>query len=338
MPSYVRGDTDDELLRLGDGARISRFIPNFTKPTRDNTGNRLPILHTTTGEITLTSSGVMERTEHHGRIVMPQSSTGVVKLKNGVIDVSDLDITDQNEIVDKHVNSDAQLILENMTIIGRSGLMGIGVRRFIARRCKFINCEDGVRLHNVGGTSDPNLNVEISECYIGDLVMRTPDPFLARDDLKTHSDCIQIEGGRGANIHGNTLYAFASTDGTSNVQWATTAPPFTAVAAGTSGAAPFTQATSALMLTRSGSASPIEDLIFDYNWVDGGEIPVNAGSSSNSTTTGRMNYNRFGRGAFRGSNLSIGIDVSDNTEPYRIATVGNVWEDTGLPVSPLRNQ
>lgn len=338
MPAYVRGDTDDELVRLGDGARISRFVPNFTKPTRNNTGNMLPLLHTTSGEISMTSTGTMERTEHHGRIVLPQSSTGVITLRNGVIDASDLDITDQNEIVDKHVNSDALLVLENMTIIGRSGLMAVGVRRFIMRRCKVINCEDGVRLHNVGGTSDPNLNVEIVGNYIGDHIMRTPDPFLAREDQKTHSDGIQIEGGRGANIHGNNLYAFASTDGTSNVEWATTASPFTAVPAGTSGAAPFTQATSGLMLTRSASASPIEDLIFDYNWVDGGEIPVNAGSSSNSTTTGRMNYNRFGRGAFRGSNLAIGIDVSDNTEPYRITTVGNVWEDTGLPVNPLRNQ
>lgn len=338
MPSYVRGETDDELLRLGDGARISRFITNFTKPTRNNVGNRLPILQETSGQITLTGSGTIERTLHRGRISLPQGSTGLVKLRNGTIDASEVEISGQGIIVDKHVNSEALLLLENMTIIGRAGLMALGVRRLKMRRCLIINVEDGVRLHNAGSTSDPDLNAEISESYIGDLIMRTPDPFIARDDLKTHSDCIQIEGGRGANIHGNTLYAFASTDGTSNVEWATTAPPFTAVPAGTSGAAPFPQATSALMLSPASTASPIEDLIFDYNWADGGEITVNAGSDRNSTTTGRMNYNRFGRGAFRGSNLSIGIDKSDNTEPYRIATIGNTWEDTGLPVTPLRNQ
>lgn len=329
MPFYVRGDSGDQMVRLGDGVIINRFLVDATEPTAANTGPNLPYLSTVTGDVTLTTAQVYALKRVVGRIIIPQSATGLIVIRDNVIDCSSISLTSQKNVIEVHPNTGATVVVCFNDIRGQVGMIGIGNRRFTAYRNNIHHVEDFFRLHNSGGTGTA-LDAEIFANYCHDMIMVTPDPYNDRTatDNRTHSDGVQIEGGTGANIHGNAFWAMASTDGTSNVQWAMSTAPYVSAPAGTSGARVHPTGLSCLIVTPS--VSTVTGLKFNKNWCYGGDIAVNLASSSNASTTGEIVGNRFDRNQWHATNT---VNVYNGAT---FTITDNVYIDDGSAVQVRR--
>src|SRR5690606_35060916 len=103
------------------------------------------------------------------------------------------------------------------------------------------------RVNNAGGTGSAAA-VEVACNVLGPLITVSPDPNMTRSDLRTHSDVIQLESCDGINIHGNSLIAMNTTDGTSDPIWFRTVAPFQAVPPNSPDARPHPQAMSGIMI------------------------------------------------------------------------------------------
>ncbi len=320
------------------GGLVASFVMDVTEPTASNTGPRSGTTATRNGDVTLTTAQVFERNQVNGRIIIPQSASGQIIIRDNVIDASGGTYTSQKSVIEIHPNTGAEVIIEHNEIRGKFGMIGIGNRRFTATRNHIHHVEDAFRLSNVNGTG-ASLNVEVAGNLLENLIMRSPDPYNSRTDNKTHSDVIQIEGGDGAYIHGNALHAYSTTDGTSNVGWVQNASPWLPVATGTAGASAHPQALSGIMLTPVSGLAPITNLRANHNWIYGGEVGINGGSGSNSTTTGELIGNRFDRTQWRATHT---IDLDATATGLLAPPVGNadanVYADTGESVTVRRNQ
>lgn len=308
---------------------IDPFQVDITEPTALNTGYRVTPTTPVTGDVTLSTPQTYSGKTLTGRIIVPQSAFGDIIIEDNFIDCSAISLTSQKAIIEVHPNTGANVIIRHNTMKGQVGMLGIGTRRFTAYRNNIYNVEDPFRIHNFNGTGS-DLNVEVYANYAHDFIVVTPDPYNDRTatDNRTHSDGLQIEGGNGANIHGNAIWSMASTDGTSNVQWAMSTSPFASAPSGTSGARAHPQALSVLIVTPS--VSNVTNLKFNYNWCYGGEIAVNIASSSNASTTGEIIGNRFDRNQWFATNT---VNVY-NGAAFTIS--GNVYIDDGTPVQVRR--
>lgn len=308
---------------------IDPFIVDQTEPTALNTGYRTTPTSSVSGDVTLSTPQTYSGKTLTGRIIIPQSAFGDIIIEDNKIDCSGISLTSQKAVIEIHPNTGANVIIRHNEIIGQVGMLGIGTRRFKAYRNNIHNVEDPFRLHNFNGTGS-DLNVEIYANYAHDFIVVTPDPYNDRTatDNRTHSDGLQIEGGNGANIHGNAIWSMASTDGTSNVQWAMSTSPFASAPTGTSGARAHPQALSCVIVTPS--VSNVTNLKFNYNWCYGAEIAVNIASSSNASTTGEVIGNRFDRNQWFATNT---VNVY-NAAVFTIS--GNVYMDDNSPVQVRR--
>lgn len=317
------------MVRLGDGKIFDRFKVDFTEPTAANTGPTRPRTATVNGDVTLTTAQVYSQKTVYGRIIIPQSATGLIIIRDNVIDCSGISLTSQKNVIEIHQNTGATVVICFNELKGQVGMIGVGNRRHTTYRNNIHHVEDFFRLHNSGGTGTA-LDAEIYANYCHDMIMVTPDPYNDRTatDNRTHSDGVQIEGGFGANIHGNAFWAMASTDGTSNVQWAMSTSPFASVPAGTSGARVHPTGLSCLIVTPS--VSPVTELKFNRNWCYGGDISINIASSSNSTTVGELIGNRFDRTQWHATNT---VNVYNGAA---FTITGNVYMDDGTLVQVRR--
>lgn len=333
MPTYVWAD--EQYVNLRDG---STYDPKFRlmvdEPTAANTGPRVTPTNVMSETVTLTTGQVFSGNIVNGRIVIPLSATGVIIIEDNLVDASALPGTTELIVIDVHVNTGATVIIRHNEIRGRVGAHAIGVRRYTAYRNDIHHVEDTFRVHTSGGVGAPVSDTVIEGNYVHDMVVRTPDPNRVRTDNRTHNDCVQIEGGSGTVIRGNAFHCMASTDGTSNIEWATNASPYAAVPAGTANARPHPQGSQVIACTTG--ISPITDLLIEGNWLYGGDFGINMGNDINITTTALVKDNRFDRMQWHAT-YAINIDSSDNTPPYRIVTDGNVHIDDGSPVTVRRN-
>lgn len=201
------------------------------------------------------------------------------------------------------------------------GAIGVGRDGMVVRRCYIHHLTDTVRVTGNDTVVEGNA--------LGPLLLRTPD-IQTRDDNKTHSDVIQFEGGARARVRGNKLFAMATTDGTSNVTHILSADPFTPTTSTDPNGRVHPQALSALMFTPNVGA--ITDFVIEGNWVYGGEIAINAGSSGNSSSVGSIINNKFDRNQwYPGHTIDIDPTGTD------ITTSGNVYMDNGAAVTVRRN-
>lgn len=305
------------------------FTLGVTEPTPSNTGPRTAPTNTINGNVTLSTAQTFSGNTVNGRIVIPQTATGTIIIEDNIINAAGTTPTSGN-VISVHVNTGAIVIIRFNEIIGTTGTLGIGVRRFTAYRNYIHHVEDGIRVHNYNGTSVAASNTVIEGNCIGPLIIVTPDPNQARTDNRTHSDCIQMEGADGIRIVGNRLYCFATTDGTSNVEWAMSTSPYVSAATGTSGARPHPQASQAIML--SPNVSPITNFLLENNWIYGGEFAVNGGSSNNASSSGMIRGNKFDREQWHAT-WTIGLDST----AVNILTDNNTYMDDSSPVTVRRN-
>lgn len=334
MPSFIRGDTDDQLVRLGDGAIFDRFKVDFTEPTPENTGPRFTPSIPVSGEITLATGQIYSGRHVSGRITIPQSATGTIIIEDCIIDVRSLAASSSN-IISVHPKTGASVIIRFNEIIGKEGWCGIGTRGFTAYRNNIHHVDDCVRLNSFNA-SVMDLAAEVYSNFLGPHLLITPDQFNTRTDLKNHCDGIQHEGGENANIHGNTFWSYTTKDGTSNVDWVLSSAPYTPQPIGTEGARDHPQALSGFMLTPS--VSPALNTRLINNWFYGGEIQVSCGSSDNSTSTGVIAGNRHSRDQWHALH-TVDIDATGVglITPAAGSPNANVYMDDKSSVNVRRN-
>lgn len=332
MPVYMWDALTSAYRNLKTGEPLSTFITGVTLPVPGvNVGPRYTPSGTTyNSDVTLTTSQVFSNNRVFGRVKVPLSATGNIIIEDNYVNA--VGSATSGPIIDVHVNTNANVLIRFNEICGTVGQLGIGVRRFTAYRNYIHHVEDGLRIHNFGGTGVAASNVIAEANFIGPLISQTPDPNDAnRTDKKNHNDGIQIEGADGTVLRGNAIYAMATTDGTSNTEWARSISPYDALPAGTSGARERPQASNGIIITPN--VSPVTNLLVENNWIYGGERGFNAGNNGNSTTTALVKGNRFDRQQWFTDNARvINIDVSDNTAPYRIVLEDNVYMDDGTAV------
>lgn len=312
-------------INMQIGYAVNTFVDDVTEVTWENSGIRSATTSTLTGTQNISNPGTYTGLRINGKLSITSSAFGVIKFVDCVIDCSAISNSSQGYCVQISMNTGATSVtLEHCEIIGQVGLIGIGPRRFKAYRCRIHHVEDGFRLHNSGAAADArqqDLDAEISNCYIGPHITETPDPYMTRTDLRTHSDGGQLEGGDGAWIHGNTFDTYNTTDGTSNLENFEVPPaatPYTAVPTGTPNSLPHPQALSCILWNPG--VSPITNVTIEYNRFRGGAFPINGTSGA-----GVIRYNTFDRGSFESTKIQITGGSWTRT--------GNTYEDDGSPVS-----
>lgn len=312
------------------------FEVGVTEPTVENSGFRVVPTNVINGDVTLTTGQTFSGNIVNGRIKVPISATGTIIIEDNFVDASGIPGVDAFNVIDINPSTSATVLVRYNEIKGRVSTIGIGVRKFTAYRNYIHHVEDGLRIHNFNSSGSSASDVTAEGNYMGPFLSWTPDPLITRSDTRTHSDGIQIEGCDGTVIRGNAIHAMATTDGTSNVEWARDASPYDSLPAGTSGGRPHPQVSNGIIITPN--VSPVTNLVIDKNWIYGGEWGFNAGNNLNSTTTAEVTDNRFDRNQwFQVASRVINIDSSDSTAPYRIQTSGNVYMDDGSPVYVGRN-
>jgi hypothetical protein len=76
---------------------------------------------------------------------------------------------------------------------------------YTALRCDVSRTVDGFGAFKANAAC----NVSILGCWVHDLLMVSPDPNHTNDN-RTHNDCLQIQGGDGVNVEGNTFEGIVS--------------------------------------------------------------------------------------------------------------------------------
>lgn len=329
MPAFRWDVGASAYVNLRTGERLEKFTVDETEPTPLNTGPQIPLTSSYTGTMNISSPTTISGVDITGRVVVQNAATGVVIIEHCRIDASSLGPATSN-IVSVQPNTGATVIIRYCEIIGTIGMIGIGVRRFTAYRNNIHHVEDGFRMNNFSGTGQA-ADTHVYANYIGPVITRVPDPFIVRDDERTHSDPIQIEGGDGINIHGNTVYAMNTTDGTSNIENFSSATG-KAVPAGTPNSSPHPQALSAILINPGVSA--VTNIQVKKNWIYGGAVGFNFGATT-AGTTGEISGNRFQRGGQWYNTPYIAIDSSATGLTTPAGT--NVFMDDGTEVPISRN-
>lgn len=325
MPTTYQRRRDGAWITLYGGVvapPYDTFHIGLTEPTEATNGFRYLPTASASGTVTLTSSQTYSGRSLAGRIVVPMSATGDIIIEDCFIDLSGISGTGQLVAIEVHANTSARVTIRHNEIKGRTAVLGIGYRRFSASRNYIHHVEDGFRLHNAGGTNVAAAETIVEANLVNQLIVRVPDPNQTRNDLRTHSDCIQIEGGDGIIIRGNALHCIASTDGTSNIEWANNTSPYASVAAGTSGARAHPQGSQVIAMTPN--VSPITNLRVQQNWLYGGEMGFNAGGSGNVTTTALVAGNRYDRGQWH-----VGYAINVHSTATGIVFSGETYMDDG---------
>jgi hypothetical protein len=328
-----RLDNASTLIPVRGGGIALSFLPTFedgfvlgvTKPNATNTGvgvggrpaySELTVWN---GDLTVASSNQTFRNLRITGKVKINSGISNTLLENCAVEMDAVYTGTEMGIKNDGINT----VVRFCEIYGKrswAGADAVGIRSMTVERCNMHHVADGIRIQYSTVIAKGN--------YIHDLLLVTPDPVQARTDNKNHCDGIQFEGGDGHQIIGNNIESFHTTDGTSNVVNVLKASPFTPQ---TPPAGEFhPQALSCLMFTPNVNA--ITNVLVDRNWMSGGEISCNVGSSGNSTSTINFTDNRFGHDQWYPEHT---IDC-DPTATNVIGS-GNVYEDTGLPINFRRN-
>jgi hypothetical protein len=187
-----------------------------------------------------------------------------------------------------------------------TGILG---HHYVVRRSKFRHVVDGCGVYNTNsGQGAAATGVTIEMNLITDHSWFSTAP---NQSDGSHCDCIQLQGGSGTIIRGNTLNAYNDTS-VGNSPWSRV---------GESGH----RGTSDLMFTPNVGAITACQIL--KNWCTGGEIASNAAAAGNAgNNLGTWTSNRFGGDSYGGHTIDF------RTGALYTAS-GNVYDATGLPVT-----
>ncbi len=158
-----------------------------------------------------------------------------------------------------------------------------------------VNQSGTIRRANISGTVDGMMifgsGVRVEDSYLHNFTHYATDPNWGGGP--SHDDAIQVQGGKGIQIVGNTL------SGAYNA---------------------------AVMVTQDVAAT--SNLAINSNWIDNGGCSINFGSDGAYKSGMQVNGNRFGRGQ-----RVAGCAIVHNSAKSDLVPVGNVWDDTGQAIA-----
>ena len=188
----------------------------------------------------------------------------------------------------------------------RDGIYG---QKYTVERCNITRCNDGVSGYNLPPATAADIKVYGN--FIHELTYWFPDSNTAHND-GTHNDGIQIEGGTGVHIKGNTVVASA----------------VAGTGTGTNPTLPdhLPHSNGVGVLVQNNTGTQLTGLIIEKNWLDDGLASLRIRPS---TTMIVVQNNVFGRNQYPYSPTSkytIRVDSKVNTV---LTFTNNTFEDNG---------
>lgn len=239
------------------------------------------------GDLVITTPGtVLDRVDVRGFVQVRAADVTIRRsvIRGGVatVDTGLVNVT----------TAGASLVMEDSTLIPQSPSYRIdGVRgsNFTLRRVEITGTVDGVHVHGSTDVNDGG-NVRVESSWLHDFTFYPNDP---RHSDGSHNDAVQIIGGKGIALVGNTM------TGANNA---------------------------AVQVTQNRNV--VANVTMDRNWADNGGCTFNINRNPRAVMSGIvMTGNRFGR-ATRNSNCAI---VISRDQPH--TSSGNVWLDNGQAVT-----
>lgn len=206
---------------------------------------------------------------------------------------------------------------------------GITGHDYTAKRVITRNTTDGFGVFNTSNPGGP-LNVNILGSWVDKMVYWLNDDGIHTDG--THNDAIQIQGGTGAVIIGNRLDAYLNRNfGDGRAQYITDQYA----------SRNNDHALSVLMVNNNNGVGPTSGITFTDNFLRGGDIGVNAGSSRLAGfDLGVFLRNKFAKDARL---MQAGAPLSLNFNSTAVVNVGagtadrNTYIEDGSEVLLVRN-
>lgn len=333
------GSTDG-TLPSSNGNDRSGLVAGTYKPDATTTG-LLPgwgtgDLGVINGDQTITTAGtIVENKMIYGRVLVRAAN---VTIRNCYVRGAAA-ATSATGLIEAGHTACVNLVVEDCLLVPdnpSTNINGITGHDYTIRRSEMYGSVDGAGALSIYNNNGP-INVWIEACYIHDLYYYSPDP--GHGDNRTHNDCIQVQGNSNITIVGNTLNANASTTVGNGYPGASPTPPagdiyFPSVTGQAIGITP--------------NIGPVTDLLIEKNWLDYGaqSITVIPGNVGSPDTTGIIRNNKFGHNQPNISRSGVSarrpiiIDPSltfpSMPTSTDVDTQGNVYEDTGLPITVYR--
>ncbi len=240
------------------------------------------------GDITITTPGtVLDGLDIHGSVVVKAAD---VIIRRCIIRGNKTVVASGSNACLSIVGGGSNFLVEDVTIFPEFPNYhqnGINVNQpGTIRRCNISGTVDGIMIYGSG--------VKVYDSYFHDFV-KYPTGHV--DGGPTHNDAIQLQGGVGVRIEGNTLV------GADNA---------------------------AIMITQD--AGYVNDLVIANNYLDNGGCSINFGSNGPPKTNIVMRDNRFGKNQ-RNAGCAI---IRNATQTVFSVLQNNVWDDTGAAVSVTR--
>lgn len=251
--------------------------------TRNSLNTGYLVLKRQDGDITITTPGtVLDGLDIHGAVVVKAKDVIIRRcIIRGNKDVAAIGGSNACLSI---VTGGTNYLVEDVTILPE----------FPNYRQNGINVnQPGTFRHlNISGTVDGMMiygsGVKVYDSYFHDFVKY---PTGHTNGGPTHNDCIQLQGGIGVRIEGNTLI------GADNA---------------------------AIMVTQD--VGPVSDLVIADNYIDNGGCSINFGSTGPPKTGIVLRNNRFGRNQ-RNTGCAI---IRNATQTVLTVNQGNVWDDTDI--------
>ncbi|GAA4358368.1 hypothetical protein [Angustibacter luteus] len=304
--------------------------PGSYRPSYQTTGPDPSIpLTTLTQNVTLSTPGqILQNVDVHGKISVTAANVTIRNCiaRGRVSTGSEWCIQATNAAV-KNLRIEYTRILPEFP---GDFTNGVGGHDFTLFRSDIQDCVDPVDPFNAVGQAGQPLNIVIDQNWMHDLLYWTPD---AHADGQTHNDIVQIQGGTGLIMRGNSVEAYYGSRGTH--QPALDASP-------TPSGAP-NLSLSCVLLNSGGSFGATGGHVFEDNWFMGGFQPLNFGGGGAGANLGRAWRNRFSRDAHQPADSHPSdpwtivvradqtLDTGDGTPNQ------NVYDDNGSPIYVRHN-
>lgn len=273
------------------------------------------------GNMTLSTPGqVIQDLDIHGKVSITAANVTIRRCIIRGTNGGDTCVAATNAAVSGAVIEDCLIVPEFPSRLQN----GISGHDFTVRRCEFRDCVDYIGLWNTAAVSPYQLNVTVEANYMHDMTYFSPDAGHA--DNQTHNDGIQIQGGLGAVIRGNSIEAYYGPNGS--------AQPDNLGPTPTGDTSP-----SLSCLLFNNNVGVTGSHVIEDNWLLGGYVPVNCGGAP-GRDLGRMWRNKFSGDSAPGSGgipQTILLTATQTCDTGDGTANQNVFDNSAQPVLVRHN-
>lgn len=325
----------------GGGAEFSSFVVGVTKPVAGNVGIGLVAptpVNTYDGDILITTAGTtIENLVVNGRILVRAAN---VTVRNCWVRGGAAVTSGNTALIDCNHSAAFNVLVEYCLLVPRNpsvyvnGMIG---HDYTVRRTETFHGVDGFGIYNTSNSNGP-ARVVIESSWAHDVYYYSPDPN--HGDNRTHNDGgVQVQGNSQITLRGSRLECNVSTVAGNGYPGASPAP----VASN-----PYFPSATGQAVGITPNVGAVTSFLMELCWLDYGAQSFTAipGAFSAAATVGEIRGNRFGRNqptltkggvsAKRAVLVDPNLSFTNMVAATGADTNGNVFEDTGLPVTIYR--